>query len=126
MASTAPTIYTDRPPSITAAVVALVLIGLADLANLGGYLSGAPIPPAIVGIEVAMGLAAFVASGGLWARQRWAVPLALIVAGLNILLGTMGVFTAGSTTGRLVAAAMAVLGLVVLALVARSAARRTA
>lgn len=124
MVTTSPTANINRPASLTAATVALVLGGIADLTNLGGYLSGAPIPPGIVGIEVATGLAALVAAGALWRRQRWAVPLALIVAAINILLGALGIVTAGSAAGKAVAAAMAILGLAVLALVASRAARR--
>ena len=125
MATTDPTVNANRPAAVTAATVALVLNGILNLVNLGAYLSGASIPPGIVGIEVAIGLTALVAGGGLWVRQRWAVPLALVLAMINILIGAMGTFTAGDTTGKAVAAASAVLGLVVLALVAPRAARRT-
>ena len=124
MVTTTPTVSTTRPASVAAATVALVLSALAELANLGGYLSGAPIPPGIVGIEVALGMAALAAAGGLWGRRRWAVPLALVLGVLNVLLGTMGIFTAGSTTGKAVALTGAILGFVVLALVAPLATRR--
>lgn len=125
MTTDRPTINTNHPASVTAATVALALKGIVDLVNLGAYLSGQPIPPGIVGIEVVVGLAALVTSGGLWARQRWAVPLALILAVINILLGAMGILAAGDATGKVAAAAMTVLGLAVLALVASGAARRT-
>jgi hypothetical protein len=125
MATTAPTVNTKRPASVTTATAALVLNGILDLVNLGGYLSGAPIPLGIVAIEAAIGVAAFVASGGLWGRQRWAVPLALVLAVLNVLLGAVGIFSAGSTEGKAVNTALAVVGLAVLALVAPRAVRRT-
>lgn len=117
---------TNRSLSITAATVALVFSAAADLTNVGGYLSGAPIPPAILGIEVLLGIGSLVAAGGLWGRQRWSVPLALVLAVLNVLLGIMGLFTAGSTVGKVVAATGAILGLTILVLVAPLAARRTA
>lgn len=120
------TAQTARPATITAATVALVLSALVDLTNVGGYLSGAPIPPAILGIEVLLGVASLVAAVGLWGRQRRAMPLALVLAVLNILLGLMGIFTAGSTTGKVVAATGAVLGLIVLALVLPLATRHAA
>lgn len=123
---TATTGQTARPTTIIAATVALVLSALADLTNVGGYLSGAPIPPAILGIEVILGVALLFAAGGLWSRQRWATPLALALAILNVLLGLMGIFTASSTTGKVVAATGAVMGLIVLALVVPLATRRAA
>jgi hypothetical protein len=126
MVTTTPTAQIARPATITAATAALVLSALADLTNVGGYLSGAPIPPAILGIEVILGVASLVAAGGLWGRQRWATPLSLALAVLNVLLGLMGIFTAGSTTGKVVAATGAVMGLIVLALVVPLATRRAA
>jgi uncharacterized membrane protein (DUF2068 family) len=93
--------------------------------NVGGYLSGAPIPTGILAIEIVLGIVGLIAASGLWGRQRWAVPTALVLAVLNTVLGVMGIFTAGSTTGKAVAAAGAILGLVVLGLVASLAARRT-
>lgn len=125
MAVTTPTVSANRPASATAATVALVLNAIANLTNVGGYLSGAPIPPGILAVEVVLGIGALVAAGGLWGRQRWAVPTALALAVLNILLGVMGIFTASSTTGKAAAAAGAVLGLVVLALVTSRGTRRT-
>lgn len=126
MVTTSPIVDTDRPASVTAATVALVLGAIVDIANLGGYLSGAPIPPVIVGIWVVLGVATLVAAGGLRGRQRWAAPLALILAVLTVLLGVMGLLTAGSATGKVVAVVGAILGLVVLALVVPHVARRTA
>jgi hypothetical protein len=124
MAVSTPTISADRPASATAATAALVLNAIANLMNVGGYLSGAPIPPSILAIEIVLGIGAIVAAGGLRGRQRWAVPAALVLSVLNIVLGGMGIFTAGSTTGKAVAATGALLGLVVLALVAAGATRR--
>lgn len=116
----------DRPASTTAATVILAFSAIADFANLGGYLSGAPIPPGIVGVWVALGVAALVAAGGLRAGRRWAPPLAIALAAITVLLGAMGFLTAGSTIGKAVAAADAILGLVVIALVVPRAARRAA
>ena len=126
MATSRPTVSANRHASATAATVVLMLSAIVDFANLGGYLSGAPIPPGIVGIWVALGVAALVAAGGLWAGRRWAAPLAIALAALTVLLGAMGFLTAGSTTGKAVAGAGAILGLVVIALVAPRAARRAA
>ena len=124
MAATTPTVNTNRPVPATAATVALVLSALVDFANLAGYLSGAPIPPGIVGIWVALGVAAFVAAGGLWGGRRWAVPLALVLAAITVLLGIMGFLSSESTAGKVVGVTCAILGLAVLALVAPRAARR--
>jgi len=126
MATTTPTVNTNRPVSVTASTVALVLSALVAFANLAGYLSGAPIPPGIVGIWVALGVAALVAAGGLWGGRRWAVPLALALAAITVPLGIMGFLSSESTAGKVVGVACAILGLAVLALVAPRAARRAA
>lgn len=124
MATTTPTVSANRPASVTAATVALVLSAIVDFANLAGYLSGAPVPAGGAGIFAALGMAALIAAGGLWGRRRWAVPLAIVLAGLTVLLATMGFLAAGSTAGKVVGAVGAILGLAVLALVAPLAARR--
>ena len=70
MAVSTPTISANRSASTTAATVALVLNAIANLMNVGGYLSGAPIPPGILAIEIVLGIGALVAAGGLRGRQR--------------------------------------------------------
>lgn len=126
MATKNPTRSADRLVTATAATVVLALSAIVDFANIGGYLSGAPIPPGVVGIEAALGVAALAAAGGLWAGRRWALLLALAVAVITVLISTMGFLSAGSVTGNVVAAAGAILGLGVLALVAPVAVRRAA
>lgn len=126
MATTNRTVGANHPASATAATIALVLGAIVDFANLGGYLSGAPIPPGVVVVWVVLGVAALVAAGGLWAGRRWAAPLAITQAAITVLLGATGFLTAGSATGKAVAAAGAILGLAVIALVAPRAARRPA
>lgn len=126
MALITPANAANRPAFVTAAAVALALNAIANLANVGGSLSGAPIPPAILAVEVALGIGALIAAVSLWGRRRWAVPAALVLAVLNIALGVVGIATAGSTAGKAVAATGALLGIVVLALAASLAARRVA
>lgn len=126
MAINSPAASAHRPASATAATAALVLNALANLVNIGGYLSGAPIPAPVLAIEIALGIVGVSAAVGLWGRQRWAAPTALALGVCNILLGAMGIFTATSTAGKVVAASGAILGLVVLALVMPLVTRRSA
>ncbi len=111
-------------PTAAAAPVALVLSAIVDFVNLGGYLTGAPIPAGIAGIDIALGVGALVAAGGLWGRQRWAVPLALALAVITVLLGITGFLASGSMTGKVVGAVGVLVGLAVLALVVPRATRR--
>jgi uncharacterized membrane protein (DUF2068 family) len=103
--------------------VVLVLSAIVDFANLGGYLSGASIPPVIVGIWVVLGVSALVAAGGLWAGRSWAATLAIALAAITVPLGAIGALTTDNTIGKAVATAGAILGLVVIALVTARARR---
>jgi hypothetical protein len=126
MTTTQPTTHRKTTAPAIAVTVVLVLSALVDFANLGGYLAGASIPPVIVGVWVALGVAALAAAGGLWAGRRWAATLAIAVAVITVLLGAIGTFTSESTTGKVVAAVGAILGLVVIALAAARATRGAA
>ncbi len=114
MATAGPTGSANRPAPATAATVALVLSATVDFVNLGGYLSVPRSRPASSG------------SGSPSAGRRWAAPLAIVVAVITVLLGGVGILWVGSTTGKAVGAAGALLGLAVIALVAPRVARRAA
>jgi len=128
MVTTAPTASANRPASIAAATVALVLSALLDFAHIAAYLSGADIPVVVLALKVAFGIAALAAAAGLWGRQRWAVPLALVVAVLNLLLSAAALVASlaqsGNTAEQVVTALVVLLSLAVIALVAPRAARR--
>jgi uncharacterized membrane protein len=106
------------------AMVALVLSALVDFTYISGYLSGAPIPAGILAIQVALGVAALAAAIGLWGRQQWATPLALVLGVLTLLLGGLALVSAESLAGKVIAAVSMLLGVVVILLVASFAARR--
>jgi len=124
MSTITPTAPARRPLSVTAAMAALVLSALVDFTYISGYLSGAPIPTGILAIQVALGVAALAAAIGLWGRQRWAAPLALVLAVLTLLLAGLALASAESTAGKVVAAFGAMLSIAVLLLVASRPARR--
>ena len=113
-----------RPAFATAATVALVLSALLDFAHIAAYLSGADIPAGVLALKVALGVAALVAAAGLWGRHRWAVPLALVVAVLNLLVGVLGLISAENTTEKVVITLSVLLSLAVIALVAPLAGRQ--
>lgn len=128
MTTTTPT-AAGRPAVATAATVVLLLGALLDFAHIAAYLSGAEIPTGILVLKVALGVAALAAAAGLWGRQRWAIPLALLVAVLNLLLSAWGLAESlaesGSTAEKVVAALSVLVSLAVIALVAPLAGRRT-
>ncbi len=125
--STTPT-AADRPTFATAAAVALVLSALLDFAHIAAYMSGADIPVVVLALKVAFGVAALVAAAGLWGRQRWAVPLALVVAVLNLLLSAAALVASfvesGNTAEKVVTTLVVLLSLAVIALVTPLATRR--
>ena len=119
---------TARPAAATAAAVALVLSALLDFAHIGAYASGADIPAGVLAVKVALGVAALVAAAGVWGHQHWAVPLALVVAVLNLLVSASGFVTSlvesGNTAEKVVTGLGVLLSLAVIALVAPLARRR--
>ncbi len=117
-----------RPVSITVATALLALDGLCNLASIGGYLSGAPIPVAVVAIQVVLGVAAMVAAVRLWGQRRGAAALATVVAALILPVSGMQMLGATSATGKGVGALGLILSIAVIAviaLVALPGARRT-
>ncbi len=126
--TTAPTTATGRPAFVTAATVPLVLGALIDFAHIAAYLSGADIPVVVLALKVAFGITALVAAAGLWGRQRWAVPLALVVAVLNLLLSASALVApfveSGNTAEKVVTTLVVLLSLAVIALVTPLATRR--
>lgn len=126
--ATSRTTTTGRPAFATAATVALILGALLDFAHIAAYMSGADIPAGILALKVALGVAALAAAAGLWGRKRWAVPVALVVAVLNLLLGVSGfvmsLAESGSTAEKVVTGLGALLSLAVIALAAPLVRRR--
>ncbi len=125
---TTPTTAAGRPAFATAAAVALVLSALLDFAHIAAYMSGADIPVVVLAIKVAFGITALVAAVGLWGRQRWAIPLALVVTVLNLLLSAGGLIESlvesGNTAEKVVTTLVVLLSLAVIALVTPLATRR--
>ncbi len=113
-----------RPVSVTVATALLVLDGLCNLASIGAFLSGAPIPVAVVAIQVILGVAAIVAAVRLWGLRRGAATLATVVAVLILLVSGVQMLSATSATGKGVGALGVILSIAVIALVALPAARR--
>ena len=130
MSATTPTTPTaaGRPASATAATVALVLSALLDFAHIAAYLSGADIPVVVLALKVVFGITALAAAAGLWGRQRWAVPVALVVAVLNLLLSASALVASfvesGNTAEKVVTTLVVLLSLAVIALVTPLATRR--
>jgi hypothetical protein len=129
MTATHATVGANRLASVSAAAVALVLGALLDLAHLAAYLSGVDIPVGVVVLKIAFAVAALATAAGLWGQRHWAVPLALAVAVLNLLLNTLGVADAlmeesASTPDKVVTALGVLIGLAVIALVAPLVRRR--
>jgi len=128
MSATTPTTAADRPAFATAAAVALVLSAFLDFAHIAAYLSGADIPVGVLALKVAFGITALAAAAGLWGRRSWAVPLALVVAVLNLLLSAGALVESlaqpGNTAEKVVTALVVLLSLAVIALAAPLATRR--
>lgn len=122
------TISAGRPTVATAAAVTLVLSALLDFAHIGAYVSGADIPAGILVLKVAFGITALVAAAGLWGWRRWAIPLALVVTVLNLLLSASGLVASliesGNTDEKVVTGLGVLLSLAVIALVAPLTRRR--
>lgn len=118
--STTTSTTTDRPAVATATAVALVLSALLDFAHIGAYMSGADIPAGVLVLKVVFGITALVAVVGLLGRQRWAIPLALVVTVPNLLLNAWGfvesLSASGSTTEKVVTGLGVLLSLTVIAL----------
>lgn len=130
MVTTSPTESTNLPAPATALAVVLVLGALLDFAHIAAYLSGADVPAAILALKIGLGVAALAAVAGLWSQQRWAVPLALGVAVVNLLVGAWGfvesLAMAGSAAERVVTGLGVLISLAVIALAVRKPTRRVA
>lgn len=113
-----------RPAPVTVATAILALDALRNFAIIGASLSGVGVPPAVVAVQVALGAVELVAAVGLWGLHKWAAVLAVVVAALALLTGVGGAFNAGDSTGKVIAALGIVLGIAVIAAVARPSARR--
>lgn len=79
---------------------------------------------ATVAIQIAVGVVEIVAAVGLWGLHKWAAALAVVAAALAVLTDIVGVFNAGSTTGKVIAALGIALGIAVIVAVAHPAAQR--
>ncbi len=113
-----------RPAPVIAATVLLALDALNNLSSISGFLSGAPIPAAIVATEVALGVVEIIAAVGLWGLHKWGAVLATVAAALTLLVSAMGVFGATSATGKGIAAIGVILSIAVIVSVALPTARR--
>jgi len=113
-----------RPAPVIAATVLLALDALNNLSSISGFLSGAPIPAAIVVIEVALGVVEIIAAVGLWGLHKWAAVLATVAAALTLLVSAMGGFGATSATGKGITALGVILSIAVIVSVALPTARR--
>ncbi len=113
-----------RPVAITVATAILALDALRNFGSIGGFLSSGKIPVAIVAIQVALGAAEIVAAVGLSGLHKWAAVLAISVVMLSLLISITGVFSAGSTTGKVVSTLGIALGIAVIVAVAHPTARR--
>lgn len=109
---------TRRQPSVTFALIVLVLLGVGHL-----FVPFAPdadkIPSVVVYGDVVLGVVSLVAAYGLFKLTRWGRILTLIVAALNVLSAAPGVVSAPNLELRVVTAMYVVLSLVIIALVAR-------
>ncbi len=113
-----------RPVPVTVATALLALDGVCNLASIGAFLSGAPVPAAVVAIQVVLGVAAIVAAVRLWGPRRGAAALATIVAALTLLVSGMQMLSATSAAGKGVGALGLLLSVAAIALVALPGTRR--
>lgn len=128
MVTTSPSRTANRPATTALLVGALILGALLDFAHIGAAQSGAYIPTWILVLKVVFGIGALAAAAGLVVRQRWAAPLALIIAVPNLALGLWGfsqsLIDAGSTAEKVVTGLGVLISLIVIALAAPRASRR--
>ena len=92
---------TQRPLSVTIAVVLLALFSVLNLAFPLFPTEG--IPAFVVYSGVALGVIGLAAAAGLWMLRKWSIWLTVIVSVLNILAAAPGV--AAAPNGALQAAA---------------------
>ena len=99
----------QRPLSVTIAVVLLALFSLLNLASplIPAFTDG--VPPLVVYSGAALGVLSLIAAAGLWALKRWSVVLTIIVSVVNILSAAPGLLFA-PTPGLFVTAIVGIVG----------------
>jgi len=106
---------TQRPLSIT---IAIVLLAVLSLGNLSTPLMSGEAPASAIYMLSALGISGLLCAAGLWTLKRWALWLTIFVSILNILAAAPGLVFAPVLTVRLLAAIGVVgFGLVILLVV---------
>ncbi|HEX9036535.1 MAG TPA: hypothetical protein VF808_06040 [Ktedonobacterales bacterium] len=114
-----------RPTALWTALTLFVLLGLVHLAV--PYMPDADKIPAIVRYgDVGLGIASLIAGYGLWKLFSWAKTATIVLAALNIVSATPGVFYGPNQTLQIIAALYVALSVVIIALVFTCVQRGTA
>jgi hypothetical protein len=86
-----------RPFALTIAIVLLVLLSAINLVALGAPTGDEEVPVAAFVASAVLGVAGFVAAGGLWRQRRWGMIAAFVVLVLNAVSTAPALLFAPST-----------------------------
>ena len=116
----------SRPPTVSVAAVLLVLLSLSDFPWLYQLLFPMAVePPAfIIYSGYVLGIAGLLVAIGLWMLAKWSLWAAIIVCGLNFLLGLPGLLFAPGAALRSVIAVTEVVAVLIIVLVMLPTSRR--
>ena len=118
-------IKAEHPATTVVAIALLVLLSLFSASALLMPASMQPPPPEVAYPGLVLGIAGLVAAVGLWQQKRWAWILAIVVAGLSVLLAAPGLVVAPDGVPKAVSWALIVLYALVLVLLALPATRKS-
>jgi hypothetical protein len=109
----------SRPLSVTVAVILLVLLSLFDFPWMWRLLfPGAEEPPAfVIYLGIVVGIVGIVVAVGLWMMKPWSLWTTIVVAGLNFLLGALGVVMVPTTAIQVTNAVTEVVAVLIIVLV---------
>lgn len=124
LAPTTP-VSAQRPATVTAAIILLVIVALGVLIPFGGDGGdGEGIPAAILVSGYALAALKIIAGVGLWGRRRWAAILGFVAVLLDALTAIPGVFFAPTPILRVIVGIGLLLSLAILVLLVLPASRR--
>src|SRR5436853_4295746 len=114
-----------RPPTVTVAVILLVLVSVTDFPlPWAALFPGAEPPDFVVYAGIVLGILGLVVAVGLWQLKRWSFWATIVVAALNILLAAPGVVELPNAALAAAIAATAIAAAIVIVLVVLPDSRR--